>query len=224
MSSDYLGHRKRIRARYEAGGFAGWPDYEIVEFILFYALPRKDTKILAKKLIKQFKSIKGLIDADSDDIRMVAGVGQNVLNIISVIKDVAELYLKQRTFDNKSVKSAADVCDYLRISMQPEKDELLKVLYLNASNKILGDDIISRGTVDRAPVYPRKVVESAVKRKAVNVILAHNHPSGSLRPSEEDRIMTEKLKGVLSLVDVTVLDHIIIGLDGYFSFSENGLI
>ncbi|MDD5645371.1 MAG: DNA repair protein RadC [bacterium] len=224
MKHDYLGHRKRVKSKYESCGFEGWQDYEVLEFILFYALPRKDTKCLAKRLINKFKSIKGLMDADIEDIKSVEGIGQNAINLISAIKDIAEIYLKQKAFGSVSVKSAADVCDYLRISMQSEKDELLKVLYLNASNRIIGADTVGRGTVDRAPVYPRKVIENAVKRKAVNVILVHNHPSGNLNPSEEDRRMTEKLKKALSLIDVNIIDHIIIGLDGYFSFSEKGLI
>ena len=225
IKPDYLNHRQRIREKYLKSGLDNWHDYEILELILTYAIPRKDTKPVAKALLRKFKSIRGVFDAEMEVLNKVNGIGANATILINLFKEVVSLYLLQDLLEQENVISSPKaVYNYLQASLRGSKDEIFKVIFLNTANRPVKAETIHVGTVNKAVVYPRKVVEHALKNKATSVILAHNHPGGSLTPSEDDKNITQALIKALGTVDVNVLDHIIIGLEGYFSFKEHKLI
>ncbi len=225
MKSDYLNHRQRIRKKYLKSGLDNWHDYEILELMLTYAIPRKDTKPIAKALLKKFKSIRGVFDAEIEALNTIKGIGANAGILINLFKEVVSLYLLQDLLEQENaISSPKAVYNYLQASLRGAKDEIFKVIFLNTANRPVKAETIHVGTVNKAVIYPRKVVEYALKNKATSVILAHNHPGGGLTPSEEDKNITQVLIKALGTVDVNVLDHIIIGFEGYFSFKEHGLI
>ena len=225
VKPDYLGHRQRIKEKYQKSRLDNWHDYEILELILTYAIPRKDTKPIAKALLRKFKSIRGVFDAEMEVLNKVNGIGANATILINLFKEVVSLYLLQDLLEQENVISSPKaVYNYLQASLRGAKDEIFKVVFLNTANRPVKAETIHVGTVNKAVVYPRKVVEHALKNKATSVILAHNHPGGSLTPSEEDKNITQALIEALGTVDVNVLDHIIIGNKGYFSFKEHRLI
>ncbi len=222
---DYLGHRQRIRGKYQKSGFANWHDYEILELILTYAIPRKDTKPIAKALLRKFKSIRGVFDAEIEELKKINGIGANAGMLINLFKEIVSLYLLEDLLEQENIISSPKaVYNYLQASLRGAKDEIFKVVFLNTANRPVKVETIHVGTVNKAVVYPRKVVEHALKNKATSVILAHNHPGGSLTASEDDKNITQALIKALATVDVNVLDHIIIGTEGYFSFKEHKLI
>ncbi|MEA3346607.1 MAG: DNA repair protein RadC [Candidatus Auribacterota bacterium] len=224
MKPDYVDHRKRVREKYLKNGITGWHDYEVLEFILFFAIPRKDTKPISKELLKKFKTLDGVFDASIDELREVKGIGANAASLIELIRGMSSLYLKRKVEGRAVFSSPGAVYDYLKVSMQGLRDEVFKVIYLDASNRFIESEIMSRGVVNKAAVYPRKIVENALKKNAVSVIISHNHPSGKLAPSNDDRRMTKMVSDALAVINIAVVDHVIVSSEGYFSFKENELI
>lgn len=224
MKPDYVDHRKRVREKYLKNGITGWHDYEVLEFILFFAIPRRDTKPISKELLKKFKTLGGVLDASFDELKKVKGIRENAASLIKLIRDMPSLYLKRKVEGKTVFSSPGAVYDYLKVSMQGLRDEVFKVIYLDASNRFIESEIMSRGVVNKATVYPRKIVENALKKNAVSVIISHNHPSGKLVPSNDDRRMTKMVSDALAVINIAIVDHVIVSSEGYFSFKENGLI
>lgn len=223
VKPDYIGHRKRIKAKYKTNGIKGWLDYEILEFALSFAISRKNTKPIAKKLLSRFKTINGVLDADRKELQKVYGVSEHTALFLNFLKDIAVIYLEKGLYKKDLLSSPEVVYDYLKASLKGSADEEFKVVFLNSRNHLLGIETIQRGTVNRSVVYPRKIVERALHNHATGVIIAHNHPGGSLKPSEDDCKITKAIKEALKTVDTVLLDHIIIGGNGYFSFKENSI-
>ena len=220
---DYLGHRKRIKEKYKAGGLKGWLDYEVLEFALLYAIPRKDTKVIAKELLSKFKSINGVLDADRKELKKVYGISEHTALFLNFLKDIAVFYLEKGLYKKDLLSSPDVVYDYLKASLKGALDEEFKAVFLNNRNHLLAVETIQTGTVNKSVVYPRKIVERALYNHAASVIIAHNHPGGSLKPSEDDCRVTKAIKEALKTVDIVLLDHILIGGDSYFSLRENGI-
>lgn len=223
LKPDYIGHRKRIKAKYKTNGIKGWLDYEILEFALSFAISRKNTKPIAKKLLSRFKTINGVLDADRKELQEVYGVSEHTALFLNFLKDIAVIYLEKGLYKKDLLSSPEVVYDYLKASLKGSADEEFKVVFLNSRNHLLGIETIQRGTVNKSVVYPRKIVERALHNHATGVIIAHNHPGGSLKPSEDDCKITKAIKEALKTVDTVLLDHIIIGGNGYFSFKENSI-
>jgi len=202
---------------------SGWLDYEVLEFALSYAIPRKDTKPIAKELLSKFRTINGVLDADRKEIEKVRGVSEHTALFLNFLKDIAVIYLEKGLYKKDLVSSPDVVCDYLKASLKGSIDEEFKVMFLNSRNCLLAIETIQKGTVNKSVVYPRKIVELALHNHATGVIIAHNHPGGSLKPSEDDYNVTKAIKEALKTVDVVLLDHIIICGNGYFSFREQGI-
>lgn len=219
----YLGHRKRIKEKYKKAGLNGWLDYEILEFALTFAIPRKDTKPIAKELLSRFKTIDGVLNADRKDLKEICGISEHAALFIGFLKDMAILYLEKGLYNKDLLSSPEVVYDYLKASLKGSPDEEFKALFLNSRNHLLSIETIQTGTVNKSVVYPRKIVERALHNHASGVIIAHNHPGESLKPSEDDYNVTKAIKEALRTVDVVLLDHIIIGGNGYFSFREQGI-
>ena len=223
LKPDYLGHRKRIKAKYKSGGIRGWLDYEVLEFALSFAILRKDTKPIAKKLLSRFKTINGVLDAERKELEKVCGISEHTALFLNFLKDIAVIYLEKGLYKKDLLSSPDIVYDYLRASLKGSADEEFKAMFLNSRNCLLEIETIQKGTVNKSVVYPRKIVERALQNHATGVIIAHNHPGESLKPSEDDYNVTRTIKEALKTVDIVLLDHIIIGGNGYFSFKENAV-
>jgi DNA repair protein RadC len=220
----HLGHRKRLKERYEKAGMEGLQDYEILELLLFYAIPQGDVKARAKELLKRFGSLKGVLDVDLKALREVPGIGEHSSLFFRVVRDVRTLYLRQGAELKDQISSTKELIDYCLASMGGLKDEHFAVIYLNARNRIIQVETIQEGIVNQAVVYPRKVLEKALKHKASAVILVHNHPSGHVRPSDADIRLTRVLQDAARVMDIVLHDHLIVGENRFFSFREEGIL
>ncbi len=221
----YLGHRKRLKARFIQAGLEAFQDYEVVELILTYALAGKDTKPLAKDLLRTFGSLRGIVETPFEELKKVKGVGEHSALLFKLIKAASERYLRDRVLHSQNViTSPGDVVTYCQSKMGRLKDEQFRMIYLNTRNQVIEEEVLQEGTVDQTVVYPRKVMERALRLKATALILVHNHPGGSPYPSPEDRELTRTLAQAAKNLQIKVHDHLIIGQDGHFSFLENNLL
>ncbi|HPC74826.1 MAG TPA: DNA repair protein RadC [Syntrophales bacterium] len=220
----YLEHRKRLKNRYLVSGAGALQEYEVLELLLFFAIPRKDLKPLAKRLIEKFGSLKGVLDAEPREIEAIPGAGRQSAVLIRLTKDLGALYLREEAMSSPQISSTKALLDYCMIAMGGLKDERFDVIHLDAQNRIIKTEVIQEGIVNQAVVYPRKILEKALRNKASAIILVHNHPSGRLTPSEADIRLTRTLQDTARVLDILVHDHIIVGGNRYFSFREEGLI
>jgi DNA repair protein RadC len=221
----YVGHRKRLKESFCRTGLDSFKDYEVVELILTYALAQKDTKPLAKDLLRAFGSLRGIVEAPLEKLTEVKGLGEHSALLFKLIKAASERYLKDRFVKSQNViTSPGDLLSYCQSKMGWLKDEQFRMIYLNTRNQVIEEEVLQEGTVDQTVVYPRKVMESAIRLKATALILVHNHPGGSPYPSPEDRELTRTLTQAARNLQIKVHDHLIIGREGHFSFLENNLI
>ncbi|MFH1147304.1 MAG: DNA repair protein RadC [Pseudomonadota bacterium] len=218
------GHRSRLRKRYLKNGAEGLHLYEILELLLTYAIPRQDVKPLAKRLLREFRSFRGVLDATTQDLAGIPGLGEQSILLIKLVRDCSDLYLKHEILERAAISSPGELIDYCRSAMAGLKNEQFRCIFLNTKNRLLADEIVEEGTISQTVVYPRKVIERAIFHKATALIFVHNHPSGDVNPSRQDIALTETLKNAAGLIGVTVHDHLIIGESGHYSFRENGLI
>jgi DNA repair protein RadC len=221
----YRGHRARLRERFRRTGFNGFQDYEAIELLLGYAIPRKDVKPLAKELIKRFGSLKGVLDAQFDELRSIDGLSDRSATFINILKECGTLYLREGVIEKrKKISSTSALLDYCRSAMSGLRDEQFRAVFLNSQNEVIEDEVINEGTVNQSVVYPRKVMERALHHGATAMIFVHNHPGGSCRPSREDKALTAELVNIAKGLGIRVHDHLIICRSGYFSFLESGLL
>jgi DNA repair protein RadC len=218
------GHRERLKKRYRTAGLEGFHDYEVLELILCYAVPQKDVKPPAKALLKTFGSIKGVLDADIADLEKINGIGAHTAVGLKLIKDLCTLYLRQQAEERPQITCTSELLNYCKAALGGLKDEQFRVIFLDAQNRIIDVETIQEGIVNQAVVYPRKVLENALKRKASAIILLHNHPSGHIRPSDADIRLTRTIMETAKALDILVHDHIIIGENRFFSFREEGIM
>lgn len=221
-----LGHRKRLRERYLKLGYKGLEEYEFLELILTYSIKMKDCKGLAKKLLEKFKNISGVLNASIEELEEIEGIGKETAIYLKVLNDIFlnENFRKTKKKDILSIKGKRDLIEYLKTDMGDIKNEEFKIIYLNNDNKIVCDEVIFKGTINRSVIYPRKIMERVINTKARGVIFVHNHPSGNLTPSKKDIEITLEMQELLEKIDVKLLDHIIVSEDDYYSFQENGMI
>lgn len=221
---DREGHRARLRQRFMAGGQSAVADYELLELVLFRALPRRDVKPLAKRLIARFGSVAEAIAAEPARLREVDGMGEAAIAELKIVEAAAR-QLTRGAVSQKPVLSNWDaVVDYCRAQMGYQGAEQFHVLFLDNKNQLIADEAMGRGTVDRAPVYPREVARRAVELQAAAVILAHNHPSGDPEPSRADIEVTKEIVAALKTVGVAVHDHVVIGKRAETSLRGQGLM
>jgi len=220
----YKEHRKRMKKKFIASGVDAFNDYEVLELLLFYAIPQKDMKPLAKDLLKNFGSLKGVMDASIRDLEGVTGIGMHTAVLIKLVKDMGSMYLKEKAKEKPQITCTRELLDYCRTAIGGLKDERFCVIYLDAQNKITGMETIQEGIVNQAVVYPRKVLENALEQKASAIILVHNHPSGNVKPSDADIKLTKTIRDTARMLDILVHDHVIVGENRFFSFREEGLM
>jgi DNA repair protein RadC len=218
------GHRQRLRDKFMKSGLSGFHDYEIIELILTLGQPRKDCKQAAKEAIKRFKNLRGVLEAPAEELEKIPGIGPVNSFGMKFVREVSGEYLKQKALDKHSLNSEKAVYDYLYQSMSGLQKEVFKVLFLNSQNELLETEDLSQGTVNASAVFAREVMASAIKHHATALIFVHNHPSGNVTPSQDDRAITRELVLASSVMNLKVLDHLIIGDNCHYSFAAQRLI
>ncbi len=218
------GHRNRLRERFRKGGAEAVPDYELLELILFRAIPRRDVKALAKKLVTRFGTFAEVVNAPEPRLLEVEGVGQAIVTELKLIRAAAARLVQGEIIDRPALSSWDRVLDYIRIAQGHEHREQFRILFLDKKNRLIADEVQGVGTVDHTPVYVREVVKRALELSATALILVHNHPSGDPTPSRADIDMTRLIVEASRPLGVTVHDHVIVGREGYASFKALRLI
>ncbi|MCK5243410.1 DNA repair protein RadC [bacterium] len=219
----YIGHRSRMKEKYEKAGLKGWLDYEVLELALSYAIARKDTKKTAKELLSRFKNLNGVLDADYKELQGVRGISKHSALFLKLLKDISGFYMENNLHSRDLLSSPQLIYDYLKVSLKGLADEEFKMLFLDNRNQLIAMEAIKNGTVNQIIVFPRTIVEQALYHHAAGVVISHNHPARSLEPSREDMDITKAIKIALKTVEITLLDHIIIGGNEYFSFKESSI-
>lgn len=218
------GHRERLRTRFIEGGADAMPDYELLELTLFAALPRRDTKPLAKALLARFGSFAEVIAAPRARLLEVKGVGEAVANHLKIVEAAAQRLAKTKVMGRAALSSWSALLDYCTAVMARSQTEEFRVLFLDRKNMLVADEVLNRGTVDHAPVYPREIVKRALELNASALILVHNHPSGDPAPSKADIAMTREVATAAKALGITIHDHLVIGRGGHASFKSLGLL
>ncbi|MEM8664811.1 MAG: DNA repair protein RadC [Pseudomonadota bacterium] len=214
------GHRERLRARFDRGETLA--DYELLELALFRAIPRRDTKPIAKTMIAKFGSFAGAIAAPPARLREIDGVGERVVCDLRLIRAAAERFARADLTARKTLSSTEAVADYYRAVLAAAEREEFHILFLDKKNQFLATECAGIGTVDHTPVYPREVVTRALAHNASAIVLVHNHPSGDPTPSRADVAMTAQIVEALAPVNIGVHDHIIIAGPAFLSLRGEG--
>ena len=200
------------------------PDYEMLELVLFAAVPRRDTKPLAKALIVRFGSFAEVIAAKRERLVEIEGAGEAVVNQLKIVEAAAQRLAKGKVIGRPALSSWAALLDYCMAAMARSQTEEFRVLFLDRKNVLVADEVQSRGTVDHTPVYPREIIKRALELHASAIILVHNHPSGDPTPSKADIEMTREIAAAAKALQIAVHDHLVIGRSGHASFKSLGLL
>lgn len=222
--TDHAGHRARLRKRLFEGGSDALLDHELLEYLLALALPRRDTKPLAKKLIARFGSYAAVVSASPEELLGVGELSEGSVAAVKIAQASALRLLKSGVEKRPILSSWQALIDYLHADLAHRQTEAVRLLLLNARNVLIRDEIISEGSVDQAPIYVREIIRRALEHHASSMILVHNHPSGDAKPSREDIQMTKTIADAARILGITVHDHVIIGRAGHVSFKSLGLL
>ncbi|WP_435165029.1 RadC family protein [Falsirhodobacter sp. 1013] len=217
-------HRKRLRARFMEGGAVPMPDYELLELLLFRAIPRQDVKPLARLLLDTFGDLNRVVTAPPSRLMMVKGVGEAVVQDLKILEAVAQRMMRARVMHRPVLSSWDALVDYCHTAMAHRETEQFRVLYLDRKNVLIADEEQGKGTVDHVPVYPREVMKRALELNASAIIVVHNHPSGDPTPSQADISMTIQIQDAGQVLGVTLHDHLIIGKERELSFRSAGYL
>jgi|SRR5581483_7509770 len=220
----YVGHRERLRARAAEGGLAALPDYELLELILFRALPRGDVKPLAKQLLARFGGLGAVLGAPAETLRTVKGVGDGLALELTILHELATRVAREQVVRRPVISSWSALLAYVKTALAHEAREQFRVLFLDKKNQLIADEVMGKGTVDHAPVYPREIMRRALELSASAVILVHNHPSGDPTPSSADVEMTRQVAEAGRALRIATHDHLVVGRDGVASFKALGLL
>lgn len=226
-----IGHRERVRKKFLESGFNGFEDYEVLELLLFYVIPRKDTKIIAKELIAKFKTLANVLKADYRELKTINGLGDVAITFLKMIGALPERVYEDKLKNEKIIKNNTNkitnkevLLNFLRNKIGYKDVEKFYVIYLSSSNEVLAFEESSSGTLDRSSIYPREIYKRVIMENAKSIIIAHNHPSGNTSPSKSDIDITNEIVKGLKNFGALLIEHIIITRDSYFSFLEEGLI
>lgn len=219
------GHRQRLRDKFLEQGIESFTDSEIIELLLTFGTPRSDCKEAARAALARFQTLPAVLDAAPTELQQIKGVGPKNIFALQFIQGVARRYLRQRIVGKQYVHSSRDVADYLIHAMRGLQHEVFTVVFLDAAHAIIDSAVVAEGTVTVNTVYPRELVKAALARNAAALVIAHNHPSGSLAPSRQDEDLTRSLHLVCSFMHINLLDHLIIGSgDQVYSFADQGIM
>lgn len=220
----YTGHRERLRDRAGGGGLAALPDYEVLELLLFRSIPRGDVKPLAKRLLARFGSFSGVLGAGPEELRTVVGVGEAVALDLKLVQEAALRSARDAVVRRPVISSWNALLAYVKTALAHEAREQFRVLFLDKKNQLIADEVMNRGTVDHAPVYPREVARRALELSASSLILLHNHPAGDPTPSSADIEMTRQVVAAARALGLSVHDHLIVARHGVASLKALGLM
>jgi DNA repair protein RadC len=218
------GHRSRVKERFLKEGPERFTDEDLLELLLILNIPYRDTRKLARELLNHYKTLDKVLDAPLEELSTFKGLKEKSALPLKVVKEVARRYLKAKAEKSEYLRSPKEVYEYLRYEMQNLKREVLKIVLLDAKSKILAIETLFEGTVTESAVYPREIFVKAFEKNAASLILVHNHPSGETTPSKEDIRLTKNMILAGRLLQCKVIDHIIVGKEGYFSMAEKGII
>jgi len=218
------GHRQRLRDKFLKSGLDGFHDYEIIELLLTLGTTRKDCKQAAKDALKQFGSLKSVLEANAEELKSINGIGDNNVFGLKIAQAVSRRYLSDKIINKDFIRSADEVMDYLKHNLRDKNREIFMVIYLNGRNQILKMEELFEGTLSTSAVYPREVVKRALENDAAALVFVHNHPSGNPNPSQDDLTITKKLVEAVKAIEVSVHDHLIIAGNDVYSFADHGLI
>ncbi|MEL6808242.1 MAG: DNA repair protein RadC [Pseudomonadota bacterium] len=217
-------HRKRLRTRFMEGGAGAMPDYELLELVLFRAIPRQDVKPLAHLLMAEFGDFNRVVSAPLDRLRSIKGVGDAVIIELKVVEAAAQRLARARILNRHVISSWDALVDYCHTTMAHRETEQFRVLFLDRKNVLIADEEQGKGTVDHVPVYPREVAKRALELNASALILVHNHPSGDPTPSQSDIDMTNQMEKACGALGLTLHDHLIVGKSRELSFKSEGYL
>lgn len=217
-------HRRRLRARFARAGGPALADYELLELVLFRAIPRRDVKPLAHRLLDGFGGFSGVLSAPREALLRIHGVGEAVITELKLVEAAAHRLAQVRVLDRPAISGWDALVAYCRSVMAHRDTEQFRILFLDRKNMLIADEAQGRGTIDHVPVYPREVVKRALELNAAALILVHNHPSGDPTPSETDIEMTRQIEAAARTLSITLHDHLVIGAAGEFSFRAAGYL
>jgi DNA repair protein RadC len=221
---DHMGHRARLRARFLETEGEGFADYELLELLLTLAIPRRDVKPLAKSLLRRFGTFEAVLSASQEELMRVDGVADTTVAALKLVQASALRMMRQQVMDRPVLNSWQRLLDYLAADMAHRGIEYFRLLFLDAKNHLIADEIQQSGSIAHTPVYPREIVKRALEVGATAIILVHNHPSGDPTPSKADIDMTKEIVRATAPVGITVHDHLIVGKSGTASFKSLGLL
>lgn len=224
LSPHYIGHRQRLRDRFMKAGGEAMADYELLELILFQAIPRRDVKPLAKDLMSTFGSFSSVITAPVERLQEFKGLSETAIAGIKMMQEAAVRLSREEIMDKPVLSSWQALINYCRTVMAHRKTEQVRILFLDRNNILIADELQGEGTVDHTPIYPREVVKRALDLHASALILVHNHPSGNTAPSQGDIAMTKEIQDACAKLNITIHDHLIIGKNDHSSFKSLGLL
>jgi len=213
----YTGHRKRLKGRFRKSGRKAFQDHELIELLLAYAIPRKDTKPIAKRLLAKFGSFQAVLDAPRERLEEIEGIGEHASTLIILMRACMSRYFEPAKDDKPVISGPEDVLDFMRAEIGGSAKEQFMLVCLNAAGRLVHTQIIAEGTVDAAHVYPREVLKEAISHNATALILVHNHPSGTLHASQQDMRLTNQLTEICSQVGISLHDHLIVTRSGAYS-------
>lgn len=224
MKTDHLGHRERMRQRFRQNGLKGFAPHEVVELLLFFAIPQRDVNPLAHRLIKHFGSLHGVLDASVEELIQVKGMGEYAATLLSLVSQTARELAISRTSQKKRIATRLDAEEHCLQLLDGLQQEHFYMVCLNGQMELLGDVLISTGTLSEVTAYPRLVAEAALRYNAHTVVLCHNHPGGSMVPSQQDVELTARLAQLLSGIEVRLADHVIVAGGQCLSMAHYNLL
>ena len=223
-AAHHNGHRQRLREKLTSAGSDALHDYELLELYLFRSIPRRDVKPIAKNLIAKFGDLGGVAAAPPEQLTQIKGISEKTASELKLIQALSERLAREQVIGKPVISSWSALVGYCRTALQFERTEQFRVLFLDRKNRLIADEILGRGTIDHAPVYPREVVKRALAHEASALILVHNHPSGDATPSQTDIEMTRTLAEVCQPFDIVLHDHLVIARESTASFKTLGLL
>lgn len=224
MKHNHQGHRKRLKERFRQTGFAGFEKYEMLELLLFYSIPQKDTNDLAHDLIEQFGSLSGVFDASYENLLKVNGISDNSATLIKMIPQLANAYLNDRNDPGMILDSVEKAGAFLLSKYVGATNERVYLLCLDNKLKLLNCALVGEGSLNRVNFHPRQIIQKALQCSASTIILGHNHPYGTALPSDADILMTRQLYEMAQVLDITLRDHIIVAGDDFVSLAQSGIL
>ncbi|MGI6679021.1 MAG: RadC family protein [Dehalobacterium sp.] len=217
-------HRQRVKNRFIVEGLDAFDDHQVLELLLFFSIPQKDTNELAHRLINKYGSLSGVFEADPADLAANKGIGEHSAVLLSLIPSLTRRYMKDRWGERPLINSTKKAGAFATSLCAGKNYEVFYVICLDAQCRVIFPALVHEGTINQAPVYPRLIVETALRHQAHSVILVHNHPGGSSNPSKQDIEVTKNIVGALKAISIQVVDHIIAAGENFTSFAEKGMI